>query len=246
MNALSPQIPFEWFAAEAPSFENFLVGHNAELVTRLYTFAHSRQLSEIIAIWSGPKRGKTHLLKATKNELLPQQNIDFLLSAESVFPESPYLDGATVIIDDADRLSEAQQAWAFNAFNHVMSSGGKFLVSGSSSPLRWSIRTDLRTRLSSGVCYEVQPVPQSELSALLMEHAKHRHINISEEVIAYILSHSRRDASHLCQTIAGIDRLSLSLKRAITLPLVRSYLTQQSAVLTTQAPADQAAPGRHQ
>jgi DnaA-homolog protein len=232
----SPQIPFELFEAEAPSFENFLVGHNAELVTRLYALSHEEQLHATIALWSGPRCGKTHLLKAVINEIGPQSNRFLFLSAGNAFPESPFIDASGVIIDDADRLSDVEQAWAFNAFNHVVSSGGVFLTSGSASPLRWPIRDDLRTRLASGVTYEVLPVPQNELAVLLAEHAQKRGVSISKEVLTYIMDHSTRDAAHLCQTISGIDRLSLSLKRAITVPLARTYLAQQAAAATKKEP----------
>ncbi len=228
MSALSPQLPLDWFEAEPPSFANFLVGHNAELVTRLYALSQEDKLSGVTSLWSGANCGKTHLLSAFFSELNARFYGAIRLNAGESFPESPFVESTVVLIDDADRLNEAQQAWAFNAFNHVVPGGGFFLATGSKSPRLWPVRDDLRTRLASGLIFEVHAAPQDELPTLLAEYAQKRGIAISKEVLTYVLTHTKRDVAALCQTIAGLDRLSLSLKRPITIPLVRAYFAQDA------------------
>jgi DnaA-homolog protein len=224
---LSPQIPFELFEAEAPSFANFLVGRNDELVTQLYALSQNEQLSGVLSIWSAPNSGKTHLLSSFSNALSSRKTRAIKLGAGDLFPETPFVEASVVLIDDVDRLSAVQQAWAFNAFNHVVPAGGFFLATGSNPPLRWAIRDDLRTRLASGLVFELHAAPQDELPTLLADYAQKRGIELSKEVLTYVLTHTKRDVSALCQTIIGIDRLSLSLKRPITVPLVRAFLAQQ-------------------
>ena len=61
------QIPFEFFAPEAPSFSNFVVGDNVEAVTLLTTLAHvgtGDKPHAAYVIWGGPNVGKSHLLAA--------------------------------------------------------------------------------------------------------------------------------------------------------------------------------------
>jgi DnaA-homolog protein len=229
VSAFSPQLPLDLFEPEAPSFANFLVGHNEELVTRLYSIASGEQLSGALSIWGGAKTGKTHLLNSVFLALLPKVNRAIMLRAVDDFPENPFVDASLVIVDDADRLSDVQQSWLFNAFNHVVGLGGLVIASGSSAPLTWPIRDDLRTRLCSGLFFELHAAPQDELPTLLLEYAEKRGIHLSNEVLTYILTYSRRDVVELCQTIVGVDRLSLSLKRAVTIPLVRAYLAQQAS-----------------
>lgn len=227
MTSFSPQIPFELFDAEPPSFANFLVGCNEELVTHLYERSQQYQLSGVTSIWSGQSVGKTHLLKSFVYEINALKNRAIGLGANEAFPESPFVSATVVAIDDADRLNEAQQAWAFNAFNHVVAAGGIFLTTGSSAPLHWPIRDDLRTRLASGLIFELHAAPQDELPNLIAAYAQQRGITLSEEVLAYVLTRTQRNIAALCQTISGIDRLSLSLKRPITVALVRAFLAQR-------------------
>ncbi len=236
MTALSPQIPLDLFEPEAPSFANFLVGNNEELITRLYAIASEEQLSGVLSIWGGSKTGKTHLLKSIISAFSTRLNWAMMLNTDSKFPDNPFTDARIVLIDDADRLSLDAQAWLFNAFNHVVGRGGLVLTSGSTSPLTWPLRDDLRTRLSSGLIFEVRAAPQDELPSLLRDYAQTRGIALSEEVLTYILTYTRRDVAELCQTIMGLDRLSLSLKRGVTVPLVRAYLAQQAAQTSKKEP----------
>jgi DnaA-homolog protein len=233
----SPQIPLDLFEPEAPSFANFLVGHNEELITRLYAITSGEHLSGALSIWGGARSGKTHLLNSVFSSLNAQFNGAIKLEAETDFPENPFVDAKFVIVDDADRLSAAQQTWLFNAFNHVVASGGLVIASGSTSPLTWKIRDDLRTRLASGLIFELHAAPQDELPTLIREYAEKRGIELSKEVLTYILTHCRRDVSELCQTVLGVDRLSLSLKRAITVPLVRAYLAQHATHASKKEPS---------
>jgi DnaA-homolog protein len=225
---LAPQIPLDLFEPEAPSFANFLVGDNEELITRLYAITSGEKLSGALSIWAGPKSGKTHLLTSVFSSVIAQFGEAIKLEATVVFPENPFVDAQIVVVDDADRLTAAQQSWLFNAFNHVVGLGGLVIASGSSSPLTWQIRDDLRTRLASGLIFELHAAPQDELPTLLREYAEKRGIKLSKEVLTYILNHCQRDVTVLCQTVVGVDRLSLSLKRTVTVPLVRAYLTQHA------------------
>jgi DnaA-homolog protein len=196
------------------------------LVTRLYAIASGDHLSGALTIWGGAKTGKTHLLNSIFSSIERPDDWAIKLDADRDFPENPFTDSTVVIVDDADRLSTAQQGWLFNAFNHVVGRGGLLIVSGASSPLTWQIRDDLRTRIASGLIFELCAVPQDELPVLLRDYAANRGIVLSKEVLTYILTHGRRDVAALCQTVIGVDRLSLSLKRAVTIPLVRAYLAQ--------------------
>jgi len=88
------------------------------------------------------------------------------------------------------------------------------------------MRDDIRTRLASGLAFEILPIPQDALAGALADYAAKRGFEISDEVLTYLLSHSRRDIASLCQVLAGMDRLSLALKRPVTVPLVRAYLAE--------------------
>jgi DnaA-homolog protein len=230
MISIAPQIPFELFEPEPPSLENFLVGENAELVARLRSVVQRASATtpfqaSAITVWGAPAVGKTHLLRAVKSAR--DADSIFLAPDSRPWPEDPFVDCDVLAVDDADRADGSQQAWLFTAFNHLVARGGTVLCSGATPPLNWHIRDDLRTRLGSGIVFELKSIAQDLLLPLLYDYALQRGINISEEVLTYVLTQTKRDVASLCHTIRGIDRMSLALKRPITLPLVRAFLAQE-------------------
>lgn len=236
--ALAAQIPFDFFATTTASFDGFVVGDNAEIVSALYALtdtATARPLAGAMALWGAPSVGKSHLLAATAAAISPASDV-LLLTAAGAFPDDPFVSARLLCVDDADRLTAAQQAWLFTAFNHIVPSGGAVVVSGHTPPARWSVRDDLRTRLGSGLIFELLAIPQDALPAALAEHAERRGFQLSDEVLTYILSRSRRDIATLWQILQGIDALSLSRKRAVTVPLLREYLAQRALAESNAGP----------
>jgi DnaA-homolog protein len=222
--AHTPQIPFDFFEPESPDFNNFVVGDNGEALSRLRSVA--TQKVHALTLWGGQSVGKTHLLSATASAATHVEGRSaLLLRPTSTFPADPFVEARILCIDDTDRLTTEQQGWLFTAFNHVAQMGGITISVGKSPPAQWPVRDDLRTRMGSGLIYEILPIPQDSLAPTLAAYASSRGFSMSNEVLTYILSHSRRDIASLCQTLAGLDRLSLSLKRAVTIPLVREYLS---------------------
>lgn len=231
------QIPFEFFAPEAPGFGNFVVGDNAEAVALLTALADAgagNKPHAAYAIWGGPGVGKSHLLTAFASAADASGLRVTRLSADAAFPDDAFVETDVLCVDDADRLSVEQQGFLFTAFNHVAQAGGCTVATGGSAPGLWPMRDDIRTRMGSGLALEILPIPQDGLAQALLHYTASRGFSVSQEVLAYLLSHAPRDLSSLCQTLAGIDRMSLAQKRGVTIPLLRAFLTQASDPHTAQ------------
>ena len=223
------QIPFEFFTPEAPELSNFVVGDNVEAVSLLTSLANVRAGSKPHAayvMWGGPGVGKSHLLSAFASAAATHGLRVIQLAAAAEFPDDPFVDVDVLCVDDADRLSVGQQGWLFTAFNHVAQSGGCTVTTGSSAPGFWPMRDDIRTRMGSGLALEILPIPQDGLAQALSHYAETRGFSVSQEVLSYLLSHAQRDLTSLCKTLAGLDRMSLAQKRAVTIPLLRAYMAQ--------------------
>ena len=223
------QIPFEFFAPEAPDLNNFVMGDNVEAVSLIAALANAEDGSRPHAayvLWGAPGVGKSHLLSAFASAAGSSGLRVNQLSADARFLHDPFVDADVLCVDDADRLSIEQQGWLFTAFNHVAQSGGCTVATGCSAPGLWPMRDDIRTRMGGGLALEILPIPQDGLAQALAQYTANRGFSISQEVLSYLLSHAQRDLTSLCQTLAGIDRTSLAQKRAVTIPLVRAYLTQ--------------------
>ena len=226
------QIPFEFYTPEAPSFRNFVVGENVEAVTLLTALANAgagHKPHAAYVIWGGTGVGKSHLLTALAGAAETSGLRVKCLSADAVFPDDAFIDADVLCVDDGDRLSPAQQGWLFTAFNHVAQSGGCTIATGRSAPGLWPMRDDIRTRMGGGLAMEIMPVAPDGLAQALSQYAASRGFSVTQEVLAYLLNHAHRDLTSLCQTLAGIDRMSLAQKRAVTIPLLRAFLIQSAA-----------------
>ncbi len=226
--AITPQIPFDFFLPEPPRFDNFVVGDNGEAVARLLALASGGgdANARALVMWGGRSVGKSHMLAALA---AASNSHTLLLNSASAFPADPFIGTRILCVDDADRLNAEQQAWLFTAFNHVAQSGGVTVATGQSPPGRWPLRDDIRTRMGSGLTLELLPIPQDDLPSALSAYATGRGFDVSNEVLTFLLSHQQRDIASLCQTLAGVDRLSLALKRRVTVHLLRTYLNETVA-----------------
>ena len=229
--AITPQIPFDFFLPEAPRFENFVVGDNGEAFARLRALASagSEQQARAVVLWGGHSVGKSHLLAAVAADAGLRGVSTLRLNTASAFPANPFVSARMLCVDDADQFNAEQQAWLFTAFNHLAQNGGVTVASGQTPPGRWSMRDDIRTRMGSGLAFELLPIPQHDLPAALSAYATGRGFDVSDEVLTFLLSHHQRDVSSLCQTLAGVDRLSLALKRRVTVHLLRTYLNETAS-----------------
>jgi len=227
----SPQLTLELFAPEPPSFDNFITGCNAEAVQHLRQVVARHAMptavaacrhafeSACICLWGPTAVGKTHLLSA-----LEAAHASALRVTTETLTSSPFIEQRLLLIDDVDRLSPTDQGWLFTAFNHVTQRGGAVIATLSRPPLATDLRPDLRSRLGSGLVFELAPLPEEALPDLLRRHCAARGFAIDDEVIAYVLTHHRRDARSLRTLLSAMDRLSLAERRPVTMALARTAM----------------------
>jgi DnaA family protein len=230
------QIPLDLSADQPQSFDSFVTGRNAELLERLKLLATagvdksiqtgSASTDRFIYLWAEAGAGKSHLLHALATR--PASANARLISAdspESAFDYSPQT--SHYLLDDVDQLFEEQQIAAFNLFNQIREQGGCMVCSGTLPPTRLELREDLRTRLGWGLIYQVHDLSDDEKIAALLQITLDRGLK-SPAVMMYMLTHYRRDMPSLSRMLDALDRYSLATKRAITLPLLRELLQQES------------------
>ncbi|OGA21319.1 MAG: hypothetical protein A3H34_01800 [Betaproteobacteria bacterium RIFCSPLOWO2_02_FULL_67_19] len=185
-----------------PSFDNFVIGANGELVARLRELADGRLAESIFYLWGETGSGRSHLLAAA--------------ARAATRP--------LVVADDVERLDEAQQRVLFNRINEARESGGAVLAAGDAPPAQLPLREDLRSRLAWGLVYLLKPLTDAERAHYLHSEAERRGLRLGDEVVRYLLNHVRRDLPSLGAILDRVDRLSLEQQRPVTLPLVREAL----------------------
>ena len=224
------QRAFDFSSTVEPTLDNFAVGRNAELVAHLRTMALSRTTERIVYLWGAPGSGRTHLVKGALRALAAGgASVEYVACDD---PRSlPGELGATRALgaDDVERLDEAGQVALFNLYNSVLEHRAVLIVAGNAPPSRLELRTDLTTRLASGLTYEVHGLNDAEKAQALSEHAALRGFTLPPEVCEYLLAHVPRDMAALLAVVDTLDRYSLEAHRPVTIPLVRAMLAQDGA-----------------
>jgi ATPase involved in DNA replication initiation len=100
-----------------------------------------------------------------------------------------------------------------------------------------ALRDDVRSRLGWGLVLEVLPLADQDKPAALVSYARSRGFALTDDVIAYLLAHGRRDMPTLVATLAALDRYSLAFKRPITMPLLKDWM-QRGLKFSGQVPPD--------
>jgi DnaA family protein len=224
------QLPLPVQLRPEASFGAFVPGPNAESVAALEAWAQG--IGEPFVLVCGiPGTGKTHLLQAACQGAVaaghPAQYLP--LHHPGLTPE--VLTGleqvGRIALDDVQAVA-GDPAWEgalFTLFNRLRESGGGLLVSAdqpaASLPLALP---DLRSRLSWGPCYRLQPLGEQDCEDLLCAAAARRGLRLGTDLVDYVMRRLHRDPGSLLAFIEDLDRESLVARRAPSIPLARRVL----------------------
>ncbi len=115
----------------------------------------------------------------------------------------------------------------FHLYNLYRNEGGNILFTSNEAPARLPLTLpDLRSRLNIVPSLEIKAPDDELLSALLIKLFADRQILPSPEIISYILANMQRSFAYARRLVAAIDRISLALKRAVTVPLVKEAIAE--------------------
>lgn len=195
------------------SAENFMENSgNSQALKTIQTLENN---GDIAVIYGEEGCGKSHLTSLWKDQV----NASNINDIELFSPEITH-----IYAEDLDLLNAEQQEHLFHAFNHIKSVKGALLVTSNTPPAQMDLLADLKSRLLLGNQVEILlPTPQ-ELTVLLSKWAWDRQLELSPEVIQYLLKRCERSPKVLENCIAKLDTLSLEQKRKITVPLAREAL----------------------
>ena len=113
----------------------------------------------------------------------------------------------------------------FHLYNLYRNEGGNILFTSQEAPARIKFNLkDLQSRLNIIPSVEIKAPDDELLSSLLIKLFMDRQINVSPEVISYILNNMERSFAYARKIVAETDRLSLSRKRAISISLVKDAM----------------------
>ncbi len=213
------QLALELATPPAPTLDNFVVGGNAEIVASLRALVRSEG-ERFIYLWGASGSGRTHLLRATLQELRAAGRSVHEYSA----PLDEVADQDALGVDNVQFLDAAKQIELFNIYNMLRDGSGLLVATGSAAPAQLPLRSDLQTRLAWGLVYEVRTLSEADRRTALLDYARARGFALADEVADYLLVRVPRDMNSLRALVDAMDRLSLEQKRAVTVPLARELL----------------------
>ncbi|MFV0284433.1 MAG: DnaA regulatory inactivator Hda [Castellaniella sp.] len=209
-----------------PSLDGFVPGANLAALeaVRLLAPGHA------VYLWGGIGSGRSHLLRARAqgddchylDARSPAERLHALATDEDLTP-------ALVAVDDVADLNPAAQAALFALFNRWRTAAGTagafaLLTAGDRAPLTMPLREDLRTRLGWDLVFRLEQLSDEDRAQALRDRARQRGLQLSDEVLHWILTHCDRDMGRLTTLIDSLDQYSLARHRPITLPLLKDLL----------------------
>lgn len=134
---------------------------------------------------------------------------------------------AVTVMDDLDLLvgDRAEEEKILHRYNAAKEEGGYILATAETSPREWPIAiADLASRLHAAPSVAVGMPDEQMMTVVLTKLFSDRQITVSADVVHYIVTRLERSFAAMHRIVRDIDRLSLSEKRAVTVPLVKGLL----------------------
>jgi DnaA family protein len=215
------------------SFDNFVADRAEMIISNLQ--AQILGQGEIqLGLWGTAASGKTHLLNASadfarKNGVLLQiyDGVQLRQCDADEFEGFSHCD--VLAIDNLDAIagSTAWEACFYQVINRCRDGEFRLLFSLTDKPAALTTQlADFRSRLQWGLLLQLPQVGDPEIRQILRRRAQLLGIDLSAEVISYLMNHHARDLSQQIGILRRLDGISLSQQRRVTIPLVKQALAE--------------------
>lgn len=239
---MSEQLSLPLALPEHSTLDNYIFGSNQALQALLQQQREQRN-QPLIYLTSTPGAGRTHLLLgqclAARQHSL---QVAYLPCAQytqwhpALFRDLAQLD--LVALDDIHCLvgQPDWEATLFHLYNQARDQHCQLLVSATTGTRPFRL-PDLRSRLRSGITYRLRPLTDPQHEQLLNQLATRQGLSLPAAVSHYLLQHYTRDTHQFVTLMQHLNQASLSARRPLTVPFVRTQLTRlQESVCQSSAP----------
>lgn len=231
--SISSQLPLPIDLPVHKTFDSFYIGSNALLVSAIHKAISGAALTNIY-FWSAESAGRSHLLYAACHQLTEAgRQAAYVPLEEAVHFSVELLDGMEnmdlICLDNLNVIA-GNPVWeeaVFDLFNRVRERGhGVLLMTGNQSPKKLNITLpDLVSRLNWGQVYPILPLSDDEKISALQQRAALRGFELPQEVGQYLIHHLDRNIKVLFDALEKLAHDSMSAKRKLTIPFVKSSLS---------------------
>lgn len=229
MNSHIPfQIPLSVSLRDDTRFENFGPQGN-ELACATLKAAAGGDGEQFLYIWGDEGVGCTHLLQACYYQAqdmkrsaayLPLDELELMGPAVLAGMERldlVCLDNVQTVVGDAK-----WEEGLFHFFNRMRQENNCLVMAANAAPQKLGVQLpDLLSRMTWGITSQVHPLAEEFKRDVFVRRAASRGIDLAEDVVKYLFSHTSHDMKDLYDLLDKLDQASLSAKRKVTIPFVK-------------------------
>ncbi len=220
------QLTFPWSKPNNSSFDDFYFEKNN------LSILENLKSGDDLLIYGLSKVGKSFLLQSLCNYFSKSNKSSLYLPLKEL---NNYKTG---LLDDLEKLDlvciddlqliAGDNNWEtaiFNLINNCLISNCRIVFCSNINPSLISFELDdLFSRIQKINRMEVHPVKSDNLIEAVRFFADLRSINIGDKEVTYLINHSKRNMGDLVTHINQLDKLSMQLKRKITIPLIKKVI----------------------
>ena len=216
------------------SYDNYITS-SADLTVGLLRAMIRDGGETMVGLWGGQGSGKTHLLNASVS-YARRQSLDFrfydggLLCGCNPGELDDFDQGDMLVVDNLDALC-GNRPWEekfYLIINRVRERGGRFLYSLSRRPQDLVCElADFQSRLGWGLLLELPVHGDDEVRDIVRARAKLLGMDLSDEVLFFLLSRFSRKLEDQISILRTLDRATLSRQKKVTIPLIKQVLMEE-------------------
>lgn len=217
------------------SFDNF-VSERADLIVSSLQALVLGGAETQVGLWGAADSGKTHLLNASadfaRKRGIALQIYDGQQLRHCDAVNFGDFDHCTVLaIDNLDAIAgdPAWEACFYQVINRCRDGEFRFVFSMAVKPDGLQARLDdFRSRLQWGLLLQLPRAGDDETRLILRRRAALLGIELSDDVVAYLMTHHARNLGAQIDILQHLDGISLSQQRRVTIPLVKQALRERA------------------
>ena len=231
LNRVNNQLPLNIQLRDDATLMSFYPGDNIEVINAIQQLT-GRKEGAFMYLWGQEGVGRSHLLQAACHAASEVGiNAVYVPLLEQKYFSPAILQGieeiSLICIDDIQVIM-AQPAWEealFHLFNRIQLQGNCLLVAADVSPKNLSSTLpDLKSRLASGITYQIHRLSDEQKIQALQLRAQQRGLQLAKTVGQFLLSRCSRDMVELFSILEKLDQASLAEQRRLTIPFVKQVL----------------------
>lgn len=221
---MSHQLRFDLPGAAALGAADFFLSPANRTAFRQVTEAAAWPHGKL-ALIGPPGSGKSHLVRIWQAE-----RDALVLTAADIAGAALPAPGRAVAVEDADRLPATGEEALFHLHNHVLSTGGRLLLTGRRPPAEWPIALpDLVSRMLATALARIGDPDDALLSALLTKLFADRQLSPGPGLLPYLVTRLERSYLAAQAMVAALDDQALAQGREISRALAREVLDKTGA-----------------